>query len=96
MVLIHSPADGNESRLQSGGVAELNKLRLMYADVKQLARCLTTHSVVMPIPNSWWSQYPSVSMIYTSEAGRYLTVHGMTTDPKWTGETTLHLVHASG
>ena len=30
----------------------------------------------------------SVSMIYTSEAGRYLTVHGMRTDPKWTGETT--------
>ena len=39
------------------------------------------HSVIMPVPNFWWSQYPSVSMIYTSEAGRYLTIHGLRADP---------------
>ena len=38
-------------------------------------------SVIMPVPNFWWSQYPSVSMIYTSEAGWYLTVHGLRADP---------------
>ena len=45
-------------------------------------------SVIMPVPNFLWSQYPWVYMINTSEAGRYLTVHGLRTDPKWTGETT--------
>ena len=30
------------------------------------------HSVIMLVPNFLWSQYPWVSMIYTSEAGWYL------------------------
>ena len=59
-----------------------------FAPLCSLKQNKTMHNVIMPIPNFWWSQYPSVSMIYTSEAGRYLTVHGMRTDPKWTGETT--------
>ena len=39
------------------------------------------HSVIVPVPNFMWSQYPWVSMIYTSEAGRYLAVHGLRADP---------------
>ena len=35
----------------------------------------------MPVPKFLWSQYLWVSMIYTSEAGWYLAVHGLRADP---------------
>ena len=39
------------------------------------------HSVIMPVSDFLWSQYPWVSMIYVSEAEWYLTEHGLREGP---------------